>query len=361
MKSFTRRRFLRRACGAAVAGAMLPGCGREPRDETPARDAARAAARDAARGAAQDADRPAAEDAQDAASGSVAIPVIDTHQHLWDLRRFDLAWVKSSPILHRSFLPGDYAAEADGLDVAQAIYMEVAVAPEDIVAEAEFAVDLCERRGLTRAAVIGGRPAEEGFEAHARRFREHPCVKGVRQVLFHDPGLCVSEPFVRSMRLLGRLGLSFDICLPPGDLRHAATLAERCPETRFVLDHCGNADPKAFAPPREGEAPSHDPDAWRRDLAEVAGRENVVCKISGIVARARPDLWSAEDLRPIIRHCRETFGPRRLIFGSDWPVCTPVATLREWLGALKEVIGDWPIEERRRLLHDNAARLFGLG
>ena len=143
-------------------------------------------------------------------------------------------------------------------------------------------------------------------------------------------------------------------------------LVDRCPRTRFILDHCGNADPKAFR--RAGgpgfadaaEALRRAGERWRRDIAELAKRRNVVCKISGIVARAVPGNWTADDLAPIINHCIEVFGPERVMFGGDWPVCTKAATLAQWVAALKDVIRERPLAEQRRLLHDNAVQFYGL-
>ena len=95
-------------------------------------------------------------------------------------------------------------------------------------------------------------------------------------------------------------------------------------------------------------------------MAKLAEKKNTVCKISGIVARAPKGSWTAEDLAPIIDHCLQVFGPDRVLFGSDWPVCTRVATLRDWVQALKEVIRSRSETEQRKLLHDNAVRFYGL-
>jgi len=286
------------------------------------------------------------------------VPIVDTHQHLWDLRKFRLRWVESSEKLNRSYVTRDYLAATRGLNVVKAVYMEVAVDESQLLAEAEHAIELSRsREHPTCAAVIGGRPATPGFREYIGRFRGNPHVKGVRQVLFSSPGLCLTQPFVESIRYLGELGMSFDICLPPAQLDDGAKLAGRCGGTRFIVDHCGNADPLAFRP-GAGER-SHDPERWRRDMETLAGKKNVVCKISGIVARA-PAGWTAEDLAPIVNHCLRVFGPDRVFFGSDWPVCLRGATYGEWVRALKEIVRNRGEGERRKLFHDNAVRFYGL-
>jgi predicted TIM-barrel fold metal-dependent hydrolase len=160
--------------------------------------------------------------------------------------------------------------------------------------------------------------------------------------------------------------MRFDLCPPPQNLPEAIRLVDACPDTRFICDHCGNADPKAFwnasrrrSNPDAGP-PAHQADTWRRDMARLAERTRVVCKISGIVARAPRDTWLPEDLAPIINHCLEVFGPDRVMFASDWPVCTRVATFGQWLAALKEVVHDRSDDARRKLFGQNAERSYGL-
>jgi L-fuconolactonase len=282
------------------------------------------------------------------------------------LTKFRLPWLENNQQLRRTFTTKDYLEATRGLNVVKAIYMEVALDPGQQLAEAEHVIELCRRPdNPTVAAVIGGRPAADDFRQYIMRFKGSPYVKGVRQIL-DDPGQFLDEKFVRGIRLLGELGMSFDLCLPPTRLRIAAELVDRCSHTRFILDHCGNADPMAFRSaevPQTGSqprAPEHDAAQWRQDIARLAERKHVVCKISGIVARAAKGSWTPGDLAPIIDHCMGAFGPDRVVFGSDWPVCTPVASLRQWVEALKEVVQSRSEEHRRKLLHDNAVRFYSL-
>jgi predicted TIM-barrel fold metal-dependent hydrolase len=295
------------------------------------------------------------------------IPIIDCHQHLWDLERFKLPWIKPGTLLGKSYVMQDYLAASEGTGIRHAVYMEVDVDPAQQQAEADHLVEIC-RSGKfpTLAAVVSGRPASDGFAKYVTPFKGSPYIKGIRQVLHGGStpaGYCLEESFVRGIRLLGDLGLSFDLCMRPGELTDGTKLAEKCPDTRFILDHCGNADPKAFfksGDPRTKDArPEHQADAWRRDLARVAERPNVICKISGIIARVPPE-WSPEDLAPAINHCLDAFGPDRVIFGSDWPVCLLGAKLSAWVSALRAIIASRPALEQKRLLWDNAAKFYSL-
>ncbi|MBM4068488.1 MAG: amidohydrolase [Planctomycetes bacterium] len=278
--------------------------------------------------------------------------IVDTHVHLWDLKRFTLPWIEKDSPLARSFVMKDYQAAIRGLNVVKGVYMEVDVSPKQLVAEAEYVLDIC-RQGKTPlvAAVIGGRPGADDFPKYLQRFRGNRYLKGVRQVLQNPatkPGYCLSENFVRGVRRLGELNLCFDLCMRPTDLGDAVKLVEACPDTRFILDHCGN-----------GPLYAKDRTQWQRDMDRLARFKNTVCKVSGIVVEARPK-WTPDHLAPIINHTLRAFGSERVMFAGDWPVCTLRATFRQWVDALKTIVRERPAAEQRRLFHDNAVRFYAL-
>ena len=292
--------------------------------------------------------------------------IIDTHQHLWDLNRTQPPWLSgASEVLRQTHDINQYRQAIGDLDI-DAIYMEVDVAPEDHPSEAQYVLSLIrDGKSPTRAAVIGGRPDAADFADYLDRVAQKPHVKGVRQVLHGDStpkGHCLSEPFVRGLHELGKRGLMFDLCMRPAELGDAYALAKRVPETHFILDHCGNADPKAFSPSEDkpgSSKPWHDPSQWKRDIERLAKCENVTCKISGIVARA-PEGWTPKTLAPIVNHCLDSFGPDRVVFGSDWPVCLLGAELRTWVSALHTILGPRPIESQEKLWNANAKRIYSL-
>ncbi len=261
-----------------------------------------------------------------------ALPIVDTHQHLWDLSKFRLPWTDGAPTLKKNFLMADYLQAVDGLNVTQTVYMEVDVDPAQQSAEADYVIDLCRRDdNPMAAAVISGRPASERFAAYVRKYRDSKFIKGVRQVL-HGPSTparyCLQDSFVRGIQLLGELGMSFDLCVRPEELADAAELVDRCPDTRFILDHCGNQRPDRT-----------DHSAWQKAIARVADRKNVVCKVSGIIDKAGPG-WDADTLAPVVNHTLEVFGPHRVMFGGDWPVCTLGGSFRRWVTALQAIVAE---------------------
>jgi L-fuconolactonase len=280
-------------------------------------------------------------------------PLVDTHVHLWDLTRFRLPWLAGAKPIDRSYTIDDYRAASRGLGVVKAVYMEVDLDPSQQLQEAEFVVDLIRKGGTPLvAAIVSGRPGSSDFAAYLKSINRHPEIKGIRRVL-HGPstprGTCLDASFIRDIRLLGEVGLSFDLCMRSEELPDAAKLIAACPKTRFILDHCGNPSVRAG-----------DLTAWRTDLARIAELPNVSCKVSGIVASAAPGPWTAADLAPIVDHVLDTFGPDRVVFGGDWPVCTLAATLREWVDALRTIVADRPEAEVRKLFHDNAAQIYHL-
>jgi predicted TIM-barrel fold metal-dependent hydrolase len=284
------------------------------------------------------------------------LPIVDTHQHLWDLTKFRLPWVKEGDPLARSYLPDDYRKATEGLNVVKSIYMEVDLAAEQQQAEADFIVGLCKAGNTpTVAAVVSGRPGTDGFARYATQFKGSKYVKGVRRVL-HVPetpaGTCLTKEFIRDVRLLGELGLSFDLCVRAPELPDSDRLVGECPDTRFILDHCGNA---------KVEERGKERDQWRKDMERIARHKNIVGKVSGIVASAKPGHWGPDELAPIVNHTIDMFGPDRAMFGGDWPVCTLAATYRQWVEALKAIVKSRKEEEQKKLFHDNAVRFYGIG
>lgn len=285
------------------------------------------------------------------------LPIIDTHQHLWDLRTRKLGWIKPGDELAHNFTPAEYAAATAGLNVVKSVYMEVGVDPDDRVGEADYVVGVCEK-GETpmRAAVIGARVTDPGFAAYLDRYKGSKFVKGVRDMLHtgdSPPGRCLRPEFVKAIQMLGERGLSFDLCVRPDELPDMAKLVDQCPKTQFILDHCGNPSVAFTAAQWE---------KWRRDVGELARRPGVVCKVSGVAVNGtKKGEWKPADLAPAVRGVIDAFGWDRVMFGGDWPVCLlGVEKYADWATALKAIVADRPLDQQRKLFHDNAVRFYGI-
>ena len=286
-----------------------------------------------------------------------SLPIIDCHQHLWDLKKFTLPWhaTEDLPSLRRSFVMSDYLAATNGLNVVKTIYMEVDVAPEQQQSEVDYVTALCQSGdNPMKAAVVSGRPGTPGFEPYARKLAQNKFIKGIRQVLHGastPAGFCLQPKFVESIQLLGELGLSFDLCLRSGEVLEAVKLVDQCPKTRFIIDHCGNMSVTSTDAAARAR--------WLDGMKQMAARKNTVCKISGIIVSANKD-WTAADLAPNINDTMNTFGEDRIMFAGDWPVCTLKASFSQWVNALRQIVKDRTVAFQKKLFHDNAAKFYGI-
>ncbi len=271
--------------------------------------------------------------------------IVDTHCHLVYLDALSYPWLEAVPALHRDFTFERYLAEARPAGIAETIHMEVDVAEVDMEGETAFISGL----GLD-ALIAPCRPESTDFPAYLDRVAANPTVKGFRRILHTQPDALSRAPlFAENLRRLGERGLTFDLCLQARQLPLGLDLAKACPDVQFILDHCGV--------PNVADGGL---DPWRADLSALAALPNVACKISGIVASADPLAWTVDDLRPFVEHCIAAFGWDRVVWGSDWPVCTLTADLTRWVEATHALLGGTAEDEKDRLLCRNAERIYKL-
>lgn len=273
--------------------------------------------------------------------------IFDTHLHLIDRARLSYPWLSGLPPLDRDWDFDAYCVTAARLGITDVLHMEVDVAETDIDAETAWIADLMARPGSPlRGAISAARPEGAGFAAWLERV-DRRTVKGLRRVLHVVPDEVSQAPIFReNIRRLGQAGLPFDICMLERQLPLAADLVDACPDTTFVLDHCG-------VPAIAGGDFSH----WAAQITDLAGRPNLHVKVSGITAYG-PAEWTAETLRPYVRHVIESFGPGRVVWGSDSPVCTLQSSLPEWVAVTHLLLADLTQNERTAILHGNARRLW---
>jgi predicted TIM-barrel fold metal-dependent hydrolase len=274
--------------------------------------------------------------------------LVDTHQHLWDPGRFPYSWSLGIPSLNRSFDFSEYLSAAAGLSIAKSVFVECDVDEPHMLEEARMVQALSGEHPSIAGIVAGCRPERIGFEASLEKLAALSRVRGVRRVLHNQPdGLSGDALFAQSLRLLPKFGFSFDLCVLARQLPQAVSLVSRCPDVSFVLDHCGVPDVRAGAL-----------EPWKSNITELAAFPNVACKISGLVAYADPATWSAEVLRPWVEHILEEFGWDRVVWGSDWPVCTLSATLAQWASAIRGLMANSSDLEQSKLFSRNAERIY---
>ena len=277
--------------------------------------------------------------------------IIDTHQHLIYPDRFAYGWTAGLDALSGAFTLDDYAALAAAAGITDAIFMETA--PDDAYYqdEARFALELAGRADtIVRAVIAGCRPeADAGFEAWLDE-TDTPLVVGYRRPLHVVPDeLSTTDGFRANVRRIGKRGKVFDLCVTQAQLPIGRALAEACPDTQFVLDHCG-------VPAIAGG----DFAGWAAAIDALASLPNVVCKISGVVAYCGPDQDPEAAVRPYVEHCLERFGPDRVVWGGDWPVVNLRMQLPEWVAITTRLVAGLSEAEREKLFAGNAARVYRL-
>ena len=277
--------------------------------------------------------------------------IIDTHQHLWDMDLFSYTWCKDYPALNRSFRIQDYLHATRGLHLEKSVHIEADVDEPYILDESRHIFKLAEAKDNPLTGVVAsGRPEKEGFREYLDKIVGHRALKGIRRILHTQPdSLGQGRTFIENVKVLSSYNLSFDLCVLARQLPIAIHLVQQCPSVTFILDHCGVPQVKEKAL-----------DPWRANMREISGFPNVSCKISGLVAYADPLNWTAEDLRPFVEHTIECFGWDRVMFGSDWPVCTLSAPLKKWVETLSTLTQDASEEQRNKLFHENAGRIYKL-
>jgi len=278
------------------------------------------------------------------------VRVIDAHVHFWDPSALRYPWLAAEPALAAPFLPSDYTPLASG-EVDAVVFVEANPAPELAPEEVAWVNHLAESEPRIAGIVAFVDLLDESRrDASLARLNRTPRVVGVRYNIQHQPaGFALQPPFVRGVKAVGASGWPFDLCITADQLDDVIALVERCPDVTFVLDHCGKPAIR-----------DHAFDAWARALERLASHDRVSCKISGLLTESREDQRSADLLARWIEHVRVCFGARRLLYGSDWPVCTLAGGAGRWRAIVDEVTATWPHADRQAFFADNALRIYGL-
>ncbi|MQW90283.1 amidohydrolase family protein [Sinorhizobium saheli] len=277
--------------------------------------------------------------------------IIDTHLHLINKSALSYPWLAGVPALDRDFLYATYAEEAKRVGIAGSLHMEVDVDPVQMECETDEVLRLAgEPQSLLQGAIAACRPEDQGFAAYLERQWHNPFVKGFRRVLHVvQDDLSESALFRENLKRLSGSRFTFDLCVLPRQIPTAIELVDLLPDVRFVLDHCGVPDVRG-----RGEQP------WRERVSEIARRPNVVAKISGVIAYAEED-WTLASIRPYVEHTIAAYGWDRVVWGSDWPVCTLGGSLSTWVAATHALLEGCSNDEREKLLSANARRIWKLG
>jgi predicted TIM-barrel fold metal-dependent hydrolase len=296
------------------------------------------------------------------------LPIVDPHLHFWDLSLGKHPWLRDEPPppfrygdprpLRRTYLPADYRADARGHRVVAAVYVETEWDPADPVGETRWVESLAAREGLPTAVVAQAWLDRDDVEDVLARQAACPLVRGIRHkpraapspdaVVPGAPGSMSDGRWRAGFARLARHKLSFDLQAPWWHLPEAAMLARAFPDTLIVLNHTGL--PADRSP--EGLR------GWKEAMATLAAATNVAVKISGLGVPGRP--WTVQSNREVVLRTIDLFGVDRAMFASNFPVDGLVSSFDAIYAGFKAIVSDFPAADRRKLLHDNAERLYRL-
>ena len=272
---------------------------------------------------------------------------IDAHVHFWALARADYDWMTPDlTTLYRDFGPQDLAPDLAAAGMGEVVLVQAAAT----VAETEFLLDIAEHTDFV-SGVVGWVDMESSDAGSVlARLTQDRYFKGVRPMIqdISDTGWIARDSLRPALELIEKQQLCFDCLVKPQHLGYLHEMLVRHPGLRAVIDH--GAKPQIGAGGIDG---------WAADMARIAAETSAYCKLSGLVTEAS-DHWSTEMLRPYTDHLLSVFGPRRLMFGSDWPVLTLAASYDEWFAAADSLLAGLSRSERDGVLGENAARFYRL-
>jgi L-fuconolactonase len=281
-----------------------------------------------------------------------AMRIVDAHHHLWDLGVRDQDWITGPALapLRRDFLLGDYQSVADANGIAASIVVQTVTVPgetpellalgaaDDLIAGVVGWTDLTAPDIADRIAALKEQPGGGKLVGLRHEVQSEP-----------DPDWLTQPDVLRGLGAIARAGLVYDLVITAGQLGASARAAAAVPDLVFVLDHLGK-------PP---VAAGHT-EPWAQDLRGLAALPNTVAKLSGLVTEADWRRWQVADLRPYAELALDAFGPARMMFGSDWPVCTLAANYPDVLAAARDLTAGLSPAEREALFAGTATSVYGL-
>lgn len=272
---------------------------------------------------------------------------IDSHQHFWTFDPVRDSWITPEmEVIQRDFLPEDLipVLETNGIDGC------VAVQADQSNSETEFLLQLAEANEVIKGVVGWVDLRSPELYDKLEVYSQFELLKGFRHVVQGEPDGFLSQPeFLRGVGQLAAFDFTYDILVYPHQLKEVYDFAKKLPGVRFVLDHLA----KPYI--KRGEL-----EPWKNDLKLLAQLPNVSCKVSGMVTEADWAKWNKSDFVPYLDVAFEVFGTKRLLFGSDWPVCLVAAEYASMKEILTDYLNSFSVTERKDVMGGNAIKFYNL-
>ena len=275
--------------------------------------------------------------------------MIDAHQHFWSFDPIRDSWIDSDmAVIQRDFLPRDLRPLLERLGIEGTVVVQ----SDSSENENDFQLTNAAGNDFIKGVVGWIDLQAPDVEDRLAYYQRYPKMKGFRHVLQgeKDRALMLKPAFKRGIEALKRFGYTYDILIFPDQLAFSRELVTCFPDQPFVIDHIAKPYIKEKRITEE----------WRTAIRSIAAYENVYCKLSGVVTEADWKNWTAEELRPYFDTVVEAFGMKRLMFGSDWPVCLVAATYERWWEVLQDYFSGFTADERVAFFGGNATQFYKL-
>ncbi|MBA7554513.1 hypothetical protein ES705_47135 [subsurface metagenome] len=273
---------------------------------------------------------------------------VDAHQHFWVYNQKEYKWIDVSMVkLQRDFLPPHLNKELkrNGIDFC------ITVQARQTLQETKWLLELAQNNSFIKGIVGWVDLKSNSVERDLEQFTAYKKFKGVRHVLQDekDDRYMINSDFKKGINQLEKYGLTYDILIYPRHIKYACALVSEFPQQKFMIDHLGKPLIK------EGKI-----EVWKKDMQELAKADNVFCKLSGMVTEANWNSWKQEDFVPYMETLLEIFGPNRLLFGSDWPVCKVAAKYKQVLGIVNNFISSLSPVAQACIMGQNTIDFYNL-
>jgi len=273
--------------------------------------------------------------------------IIDAHQHFWQYSPQTHEWINEEmQVIRRDFLPQDLAPvlKANGIDGC------VAVQADQTEAESDFLLQMAGEHDIIKGVVGWTDLKSAALNSRLEAYKENTLLKGFRHIVQGEPDGFMTDPaFIKGVSSLKDFDLTYDILVYSRQLPEVCELMKQLPEMRLVIDHFGKPDIKA------GEFES-----WKSRITELSAYPHLNIKLSGLVTEGHWKNWSLSDFRPYIDTVLELFGAKRILFGSDWPVCLVAASYEQVLEIVNQYIEKLSMEEQADIMGLNAGSFYKL-
>ncbi|MGB5434496.1 MAG: amidohydrolase family protein [Maribacter sp.] len=273
---------------------------------------------------------------------------IDAHQHFWHYNPVKHSWIDNAmAVIRKDFLPSDLKKVFEENDIDGC----VAVQADQTLQETYFLLDLAKSNDFIKGIVGWVDLRDKGIGPVLEKYGEQKKIKGFRHIVQGeaDHNFLLRPDFMRGISHLEKYGYTYDILIFPHQLGATLEFVKRFPNQRFVIDHMG----KPYI--KDGFF-----DGWAILMKEIAKHENVYCKLSGMITEADFNSWTPEQIIPYMNVVLEVFGPDRLMYGSDWPVCLVAGNYARVKQLVINFITDLSTTEQQKIMGGNAINFYNL-